>query len=112
MPVIVGLVLALLLSPLTLLAAQKAAPKGRAAAKAKKSSPQAVPTQKPAVVTQKKDPDLWSLKPVVRPEAPAGVTESSNPIDAFIAAGWKEKGLRPAGPADKRTLLRRVYLDL
>ena len=25
---------------------------------------------------------------------------------------WKEKGLTPAGPADKRTLLRRVYLDL
>jgi Protein of unknown function (DUF1553)/Protein of unknown function (DUF1549) len=55
---------------------------------------------------------LWSLEPVVRPEVPAGVTRSSNPIDAFIAATHKQKGLQPAGPADKLTLLRRVYLDL
>ena len=61
---------------------------------------------------ESKDQHLWSLEPVVRPEVPAGVTRSSNPIDAFIAATWKQKGLRPAGPADKLTLLRRVYLDL
>jgi hypothetical protein len=61
---------------------------------------------------ESKDQHLWSLEPVVRPELPAGVTRSSNPIDAFIAATWKQKGLRPAGPADKLTLLRRVYLDL
>ena len=57
-------------------------------------------------------PKLWVLKPVVRPEIPAALTRSPNPIDAFIAADYKAKGLRPAGPADKRTLLRRVYLDL
>jgi Protein of unknown function (DUF1553)/Protein of unknown function (DUF1549) len=62
--------------------------------------------------SESKDQHLWSLEPVVRPEVPAGVTRSSNPIDAFIAATWKQKGLRPAGPADKLTLLRRVYLDL
>ena len=56
--------------------------------------------------------DLWVLKPVVRPQVPAGVTKSANPIDAFIAAEYKKKGLKPVGPADKRTLLRRVYLDL
>ncbi len=56
--------------------------------------------------------NLWYLKPVVRPEIPAGVTESKNPIDAFVVAKLKEKGLRPVGPADKSTLLRRVYLDL
>ena len=59
-----------------------------------------------------KNVDLWVLKPVVRPQVPAGVTKSTNPIDAFIAAEYKKKGLRPVGPADKRTLLRRVYLDL
>src|SRR5579871_4518177 len=58
------------------------------------------------------NPNLWYLKPVQRPEAPAGVTQSSNPIDAFIAAKLKTKGLRPAATADKATLLRRVYLDL
>ncbi|HEY2146429.1 MAG TPA: DUF1549 domain-containing protein, partial [Pirellulales bacterium] len=52
------------------------------------------------------------LKPVVRPEAPSGLTSSSNPIDAFVGAKYKAKGLTPVGPADKRSLLRRVYLDL
>jgi Protein of unknown function (DUF1553)/Protein of unknown function (DUF1549) len=57
---------------------------------------------------QKANP--WYLKPVARPEVPAG--PAANPIDAFIAAKLKDKGLRAAGPADKSTLLRRVYLDL
>ena len=55
---------------------------------------------------------LWSQKPLVRPPVPTGVTQSTNPIDAFIAADLKKKGLTPAGPAGKATLLRRVYLDL
>jgi hypothetical protein len=54
----------------------------------------------------------WALQPVVRPAVPEGVTRSHNPIDAFIAADHKKCGLTPAGPADKSTLLRRVYLDL
>jgi hypothetical protein len=52
------------------------------------------------------------LKQVVRPEAPSGLTSSPNPIDAFVSAQYKAKGLTPVGPADKRSLLRRVYLDL
>ena len=56
-------------------------------------------------------PPLWSLSPVVRPELPSA-TQASNPIDAFIAATYEEKGLVPVGPADKLTLLRRVYFDL
>ena len=59
-----------------------------------------------------KPPRLWSLQPVVRPEAPVGLTDSSNPIDAFVADMYKKQGLTPVGQADKRTLLRRVYLDL
>jgi hypothetical protein len=55
---------------------------------------------------------LWSLQPVSKPAVPAGVTTSINPIDAFIAADYKAKGLVPVGKADKLTLLRRVYLDL
>jgi hypothetical protein len=55
---------------------------------------------------------LWVLKPVVRPETPAGRTVSSNPIDAFIAEGYEAGGLKPVGAADRRTLLRRVTLDL
>ena len=60
----------------------------------------------------KPKPKLWSLDPVVRPDVPAAVTPSPNPVDAFIAAKLKEKGLRPNGPADKLVLLRRVYFDL
>jgi hypothetical protein len=56
--------------------------------------------------------DLWVLKPLVRPAVPAGAGKSTNPIDAFIAAEYTKKGLRPARAADKLTLLRRVFLDL
>ncbi|HZL33761.1 MAG TPA: DUF1549 and DUF1553 domain-containing protein [Tepidisphaeraceae bacterium] len=59
-----------------------------------------------------KQADLWVMKPVVRPPIPAGLTDSTNPIDAFIAAQYKAHGLTPVGLADKGTLLRRVYLDL
>lgn len=56
--------------------------------------------------------DSWALKPVVAPAVPVGATQSANPIDAFIAAEQKAKGLTPTGRADKLVLLRRVYLDL
>jgi Protein of unknown function (DUF1553)/Protein of unknown function (DUF1549) len=65
-----------------------------------------------ALAAPKKGVDLWSLKPVVRPAVPSGLTKSANPIDAFIAAELKARGLQPAGPADKLTLLRRVHFDL
>ncbi len=52
---------------------------------------------------------LWSLQPVTRPAVPSG---TNNPIDAFIAADYRAKGLTPVGKADKLTLLRRVYFDL
>jgi mono/diheme cytochrome c family protein len=35
-----------------------------------------------------------------------------NPVDAFILAKLESKGLKPAPPAPKFTLLRRVYADL
>jgi hypothetical protein len=64
------------------------------------------------VIAGDKHPPPWALEPVVRPAVPSGLTPSSNPIDAFVAAVYKVRGLTPVGPADKRTLLRRVYLDL
>lgn len=61
--------------------------------------------------------EWWSLKPLVksavpRVELPADSSWSRGPIDQFILAKLKEKGLHPSPPADKRTLLRRVMFDL
>jgi hypothetical protein len=56
----------------------------------------------------------WSFQPVQKPEPPK-VEQSSwvkTPVDAFILARLEEKKLRPARPADKRTLIRRATLDL
>ncbi len=66
----------------------------------------------PAVATPPPKPTPWYLKPVQRPEVPASARQPGNPIDAFIAAKLHDSGLKAAGPADKVTLLRRVYLDL
>ena len=63
--------------------------------------------------------DHWAWKAPVRPSvleaAGAGAGASSvesNPIDAFILARLAKEGLNPSPPADKVTLLRRLYLDL
>ncbi|MBS0261430.1 MAG: PSD1 domain-containing protein [Planctomycetes bacterium] len=61
--------------------------------------------------------DWWSLKPLVKP-APPKLPRSPDsdwvrtPIDQFVLARLNAKGLRPAPPADRRTLLRRVTFDL
>jgi hypothetical protein len=55
----------------------------------------------------------WAFQPVkaIRPPAdPDGW--SGNPIDRFISQRRRAAGLRPAGPADRRALLRRVTFDL
>jgi hypothetical protein len=57
-------------------------------------------------------PELWSLKPLARPTVPAAPAGGVNPIDAFVKALYVEKKVTPVGPADQRTLLRRVYMDL
>ncbi len=55
------------------------------------------------------DADWWSLRPLKKPAVPEG---AAHPVDAFILAGLKAKGLAPAPPADRRTLIRRLYFDL
>ena len=57
---------------------------------------------------------FWSLQPVKHPATPKvkNPTWVKNPIDAFILSRLEAKGLTPAPPADKRTLLRRVSYDL
>ena len=50
-------------------------------------------------------------RPVV-PRIQGSKSKTQNPIDAFVLAKLKEKGLKPNNEADKRTLMRRVSLDL
>src|SRR5437868_3798161 len=60
-------------------------------------------------------PDDWAFKPVVKPAVPELRTPHSalrTPVDAFLLAKLRDKGLAYAPEADKRTLLRRVYFDL
>jgi hypothetical protein len=54
---------------------------------------------------------LWALEPLDKSDLPSGVS-AANPIDAFVAAQWQAKKLKPVGRADKEALLRRVYFDL
>ncbi len=56
----------------------------------------------------------WSFQPVKRPEVPPASNAAwvRNPIDAFILSGLEKIGVKPAPPAERSTLLRRVYLDL
>ena len=56
----------------------------------------------------------WAYQPVKRPAVPAVVDAARirNPIDQFIQDRLRHEGLTPASEADKRTLLRRVTLDV
>lgn len=56
----------------------------------------------------------WAFQPVKPVLAPA-VSDAAwlrTPIDAFVLARLEARQLKPAPPADRRTLLRRVYLDV
>lgn len=56
----------------------------------------------------------WAFRVPQRPSVPKvqDASWSRNPIDAFIAAQYEARNLKPLPPADRRTLIRRVYLDL
>lgn len=59
----------------------------------------------------------WCWKPIGHFNPPPVAAsfhdaDSATDIDRFILAKLKEKGLSPAAPADRRTLLRRVYFAL
>ncbi len=48
----------------------------------------------------------------VSPKRPAVPSASGNPIDAFLNAEIEKRGLTKSPPVDRRTLVRRAYLDL
>lgn len=56
----------------------------------------------------------WAFQPIVRPDVPqVPVTDwVETPVDAFIQRAHVAAGVRPAAAAPRRTLVRRLYLDL
>ena len=53
---------------------------------------------------------FWAFVPPVRHPVPG--IGAQNPVDVFVRAALKKKGLTPTSAADRRTLIRRAYLDL
>jgi hypothetical protein len=56
----------------------------------------------------------WAYQPPARASIPR-LTDSGwarNPIDSFLAAGYRTRGLKPSAPVAKELWLRRVCLDL
>ena len=58
--------------------------------------------------------DHWAWQPVIPVEPPQVRQDAwpATPGDRFVLAKLENAGLAPAGPADKRTLIRRAYFDL
>jgi mono/diheme cytochrome c family protein len=57
----------------------------------------------------------WAFQQPQRTDPPRITNKNPNPpnpIDAFLIAAMKAKGLSPSPQADRRTLIRRAYLDL
>jgi hypothetical protein len=70
-----------------------------------------------ASMNEKPEPDPrqhWAFQAPKRPDVPDIRNQPliHNPVDAFVAANWQRHGLVPQRLADRRTLLRRVTLDL
>jgi mono/diheme cytochrome c family protein len=74
---------------------KRAAPKGR------------------AVVTEE-DRKFWSFAPLAAVTAPAVEHDAwcRTPIDRFVLAALEARKLAPNGPAERRRMIRRAYLDL
>ncbi len=60
------------------------------------------------------DRRYWAFQPPQQTDPPR-VTQpgwNKNPIDAFLITAMKSRGLKPSPRTDRRTLIRRAYLDL
>jgi len=53
----------------------------------------------------------WSFVAPTRPDVPTA-EGAQDPIDAFVRERLRQEGLQPAAEADRRTLIRRLSLDL
>ena len=68
----------------------------------------------PGPIISDDDREYWAFQPVKRSVVPTDVNAQKvrTPVDAFLLHSMREKGLDFAPEADRRTLIRRVTLDL
>jgi cytochrome c553 len=61
-----------------------------------------------------KDRNWWAFQKAARHPVPqAGDPRwNDNPVDGFVKRALEQQGLEPAPPTDRRTLIRRAYLDM
>lgn len=71
-------------------------------------------TLAPGPMISDEDREYWAFQAVQRPPVPqvADAKQVRTPVDAFLLAEMRSKGLRFAPEADRRTLIRRVTLDI
>ncbi len=105
------------LSPLLKMIKGEVAPKmpmGRELAKADIASIEAWIAAMPAESAAKKTEWRWPFEKPARTPPPAvkNVAWLQNPIDAFVMQKLEQEGIEPSPATNKRTLARRVYLDL
>jgi mono/diheme cytochrome c family protein len=72
------------------------------------------PSPPPTRVITAEDRAFWAFRPVrdVSPPTVADGVWPKTSVDHFILAALEAKGLRPVGPAARRTLIRRATFDL
>ena len=72
------------------------------------------PDSREVSITKPVTNDWWSLQPIARPEIPQATTQQhqQHPIDAFIDATLADRNILAVPQADRRTLIRRLYIDL
>ena len=60
------------------------------------------------------DRQWWAFQPLVKPQPPQVQSPQwvRNPIDGFVLARLEQAQMRPAPPADRSQLVRRLYFDL
>ncbi len=68
----------------------------------------------PGIGITEEERNYWFFKPLLEPKVPDLTLDQKKvaPLDSFILARLQQKSLRFNPEADKRTLIRRAYLDL
>ncbi len=69
---------------------------------------------KAAGVDYQKGLEFWAFRPPVKSKVPStqDQTWAHSEIDRFVLHELEKRNLKPSAPADRRTLIRRVYFDL